>query len=197
MHTAAHWISHYGYAGVFSLLALGIVGLPVPDETLLTFVGYLIFRGRLHAAPAFLSAYSGALCGITLSYGLGRSFGTYVPPKWLRVLHLTHERIERAQDWFRRGGRWALFLGYFVPGVRHLTAYAAGASGLPYLTFASFAYTGGLVWSATFVTFGYFLGERWDQSIAVMQRDLAIFMALALIAVLIYFRLRKGKAEGW
>ena len=35
-----HWISQYGYPAIFCLLMLGIVGLPVPDETLLTFTGY-------------------------------------------------------------------------------------------------------------------------------------------------------------
>ena len=39
------WITEYGYAAIIGLLMLGIVGLPVPDETLLTFTGYLVFRG--------------------------------------------------------------------------------------------------------------------------------------------------------
>jgi membrane protein DedA with SNARE-associated domain len=150
MHSAVQWITHYGYAGIFSLLALGIVGLPIPDETLLVFVGFLIFRGKLHTVPAFVSAFSGAVCGITLSYGLGRGFGTYLVPRWGRFLRLSRERLERVQDWFRRSGRWVLVFGYYVPGVRHLTAYVAGASGLPFRAFAVFAYAGGLVWSLTF-----------------------------------------------
>ena len=36
------WISQYGYLAIFLLLVMGIVGLPVPDETLLTFTGYLV-----------------------------------------------------------------------------------------------------------------------------------------------------------
>ena len=40
--TAFHWISQHGYVGIFSLLVFGIIGLPVPDEWLLTFSGYLI-----------------------------------------------------------------------------------------------------------------------------------------------------------
>jgi membrane protein DedA with SNARE-associated domain len=44
MSTIVYWIAHYGYLALFGLLMLGIVGLPVPDETLLTFAGYLVFR---------------------------------------------------------------------------------------------------------------------------------------------------------
>jgi len=193
MRTAVHLVTHYGYVGIFSLLALGIVGLPIPDETLLTFVGYLIFQRNLHATPAFASAFLGAVCGITLSYGLGRSFGSYIPVRWRRFLRLSPERIERAHEWFGAGGQWILVFGYFVPGVRHLTAYAAGASDLAFPTFAAFAYSGALLWSTTFIAFGYFLGEGWDQGAPRFERNLGVFMTLALIGVLIFLRLRKKR----
>lgn len=34
-------ISNYGYFAIYGLLAIGIIGLPVPDEFMMTFVGYL------------------------------------------------------------------------------------------------------------------------------------------------------------
>ena len=52
METIAYWVTQYGYAGMFVLLLLAIVGLPVPDETLLTFTGYSIYKNHLHAIPA-------------------------------------------------------------------------------------------------------------------------------------------------
>ena len=53
-------------------------------------------------------------------------------------------------------------LGYFIPGVRHFTAYAAGMSDLEPPQFALFAYSGAALWSASFIALGYFLGERWE-----------------------------------
>ena len=35
------WLSAHGYGALYLLLALGVVGLPIPDETLLVFTGYL------------------------------------------------------------------------------------------------------------------------------------------------------------
>jgi membrane protein DedA with SNARE-associated domain len=69
------WITQYGYLAIFSLLVLGIVGLPVPDETLLTFTGYLVYSGHLSLPIAYAAAFCGSACGITLSYALGRWFG--------------------------------------------------------------------------------------------------------------------------
>ncbi|PGM86850.1 alkaline phosphatase, partial [Bacillus thuringiensis] len=37
----------YGYFGILIALVGGIVGLPIPDEFLLTFVGYNVSKGTM------------------------------------------------------------------------------------------------------------------------------------------------------
>src|SRR5450432_727453 len=133
------WITQYGYVAIFSLLVFGIVGLPVPDETLLTFTGYLVFKGNLSLLPAFGAALAGSLCGITLSYTLGRTFGIKLIHRYGRYVRITEEHIDKAHAWFARVGHWGLTFGYFVPGFRHLTAYAAGMSSVEPPQFALFA----------------------------------------------------------
>ena len=59
-------------------------------------------------------------------------------------------------------GRWSLVCGYYIAGVRHVTAMVAGASGLEYPIFAVFAYCGATTWVLTFLSLGYFLGDRWQ-----------------------------------
>jgi len=51
MHTVFGWIMYYGYVALSGLLMLGIVGLPVPDETLLTIAGYSSFATNGHPCP--------------------------------------------------------------------------------------------------------------------------------------------------
>jgi len=163
MDTVFHLISHYGHLAVFCLLVLGIVGLPVPDETLLTFSGYLVYRGQFHFLPTILTAYAGSICGITISYTIGRTGGLYLIHKYGPYVHLTKERLDRVHNWFERLGRWTLFFGYFMPGVRHFTAVVAGSSELEPHVFAMFAYSGGLLWVLSFVSLGFFLGEQWSR----------------------------------
>ncbi len=64
-------INQYGYVAIFCLLMFGIAGLPFPDEIMLTFVGYLIFKGLIRPLPALIVTFSGSVCGISLSYLLG------------------------------------------------------------------------------------------------------------------------------
>ena len=139
------WVATYGYFAIFGLLVLGIVGIPVPDEFLLTSCGFLIYRGSLHSIPAFASALAGSMCGITCSYIIGRTLGwKFLHSRAGRMLHVRDEQIRWVHDWFNRIGHWALMIGYFVPGVRHFTAIVAGTSKLEYPGFAAFAYTGAL-----------------------------------------------------
>ena len=113
------WVATYGYFAIFGLLVLGIVGIPVPDEFLLTSCGYLIYRGDLHPLPALASALGGSMCGITCSYIIGRTLGwKFLHSRAGRLLRIRDEQIQWVHDWFNRIGHWALMIGYFMPGVR-------------------------------------------------------------------------------
>ena len=198
---ASTWITQYGYAGLFCLLMLGIVGLPVPDETLLMFCGYLIWKGRLHPASTFFAGFAGSLSGISISYLLGRTYGSTVVHRYGRFIGLTERRLDRVHRWFSKLGAWLLAVGYFIPGVRHFSALVAGMTGLPWPIFALFAYTGAAVWVATFLSIGYAVGDRWQQTAALLNRY-AVFATLASITLGLVFWLvrrslgnRNGKIE--
>jgi membrane protein DedA with SNARE-associated domain len=189
------WISQYSYLAIFVLLAFGIVGLPVPDETLLTFTGYLIYKSHLSPPMAFATALGGSASGITISYSLGRSFGMPLLHRFGKYVHITPERLERAHQWFERIGHWALTFGYFIPGVRHLTAYAAGMSGLAPHTFALFAYLGAIMWVGTFLSLGYFLGDRW-QAVQSNIDQYIKWVAVALAVLVVgYLWWRRSRAQ--
>jgi membrane protein DedA with SNARE-associated domain len=173
------WIAQYGYFAIFFLLIFGIVGLPIPDETLLTYSGYLIYKGHLHMPLAFVCALAGSASGITISYQLGRIFGHRVLVRYGKYLHLTEERLDRAHAWFARIGHWALTVGYFIPGVRHITAYAAGISEVAPHQFAIFAYTGAVLWVSTFLSLGYLLGERWE----AVEKNIHYYLVWVAVAI--------------
>lgn len=191
-----YWVTHYGYFAIFSLLVLGIVGLPVPDETLLTLCGYLVYRGNLHLTPTLLAAFLGSACGISISYFLGRTFGLALIHRYGKWIHMDDQKLHKVHDWFRRAGRWSLTVGYFIPGVRHFTAYVAGSSCLEIPVFAAFAYSGAAIWASTFVCLGYFLGDRWSKVSADIHRHmlLATGAAAVVLAGVWLWRRRHGRA---
>jgi membrane protein DedA with SNARE-associated domain len=163
-------LQEYGYAGIFFYLILGIVGLPLPDEITMTFLGYLTSIGHLDLIYTYLSALSGAICGITISYGLGNRFGYPLLKKHGRKIFITRRRLRIAQMLFRKYGSWLLFIGYFIPGVRHITAYIAGISRLPFIRFAVYAYVGAIFWCAVFIGLGYIFGANYKVVFAIIHR---------------------------
>jgi membrane protein DedA with SNARE-associated domain len=192
------WMAHYGYVGIFILLMLGIVGLPVPDETLLIFTGYLVFTRELHWLPTLVTAFAGSICGISVSYSLGRTLGFYLVGRLGRYFHVDAATLERVQAWYQRWGKYTLLFGYFVPGVRHLGAYVAGSSQLPFGVFACFAYTGGLFWSGSFIALGYFFGDEWSRTSAVVHRYLIIAGGgvVVVAGIIVAIARRKRHAAG-
>jgi membrane protein DedA with SNARE-associated domain len=188
-------ISQYGLIALFFLLVLGIVGLPVPDETLLTFCGYLVYKGNFHYLPTVLVAFAGSVCGITTSYIIGRTGGLYLVHKYGRYVHLTQARLDAVHMWFERMGRWTLFFGYFMPGVRHFTAVVAGSSELEPHVFALFAYSGGFFWVLTFISLGYFLGEQWSHITEEIHTVLLGITGVIVAAAIVYWLIWRRKKK--
>jgi len=186
-----HWITVYGPAAIFVLLFLGVFGLPVPDETLLTFAGVLVREGHLHFVSTLTAAALGSMGGITLSYVVGRTLGLGVVDRFGRWLHVTRADLARVERWFERSGRWVLTFGYFIPGVRHFTAIVAGSSRLPPAVFARYAYSGAAIWALTFMTFGWYVGSEWEPALAAVHRHMVAAIAVAVAAALVVFVVRR------
>jgi len=189
MDAGTVWITQYRYGAIFVLLMLGIVGLPVPDETLLTFAGYLVFKEKLTLLPTLATAFLGSSCGITVSYACGRGLGLHLVRKVGPLLRLKPEHLSQVQTWFARWGKYTLIIGYFVPGVRHVTAFVAGSSKLSLPVFALFAYSGALVWTSSFIGLGYLFGEEWAHLSDTLHRPLIMLAALISLALALYLLL--------
>ncbi len=191
MDAVLHWVSTYGYFAIFGLLVLGIVGLPVPDEWLLVFSGYLVYSGRLSLVGTLTAAILGSTGGITCSYLIGRNLGLpLLHSKAGRLLQISDRKIQYVHDWFNRIGHWALFIGYFIPGVRHFTALVAGTSLLEYPSFALYAYSGAVFWVCTFVFIGLHFGEHWQTVLRALEHNLRLAGIVGAGLVLGYILLR-------
>ncbi|ANY69244.1 hypothetical protein BBD42_24235 [Paenibacillus sp. BIHB 4019] len=194
-HKLLWFIAHYGYIGIFGALVLGIIGLPVPDEILMTFSGYLISKGRLHYIPTVIVSVIGSFAGMTISYYIGYKLGHPFLEKYGRKIHITKERLDHTQAWFKRFGKFALTIGYFIPGVRHLTAYSAGISRWSFRSFSLYAAPGAMLWAVTFITLGTYIGEHWRVVTEMIHRYLLISVVMLLAAGLVLWFVRKTRIK--
>lgn len=160
MEQIVYFVSHYGYLAIFLLLAPGIFGIPLPDELLLTFVGYLALRGDLHLLPVVAVVIVGSIFGLTVDYWVGRAITAGLIRQSGGWLRLRSDRFEGLKTQLHQRGGWVLFWGNFFPGIRHWLTIAAGITTFPLAGFCLFAYAGVLAWSGFYILLGYFLGQE-------------------------------------
>lgn len=199
LETLSAWLAQYGSLFLFLLLALGIIAFPVPEETLMLITGILIRKGTLPLVEASLAAWLGSVVGITGSYLIGQLAGIYVITSFGSWIGLTKERIDKAHIWFEKYGKWALFIGYFIPGIRHFTGLSAGAARLDFRQFMLFAYTGALFWVSLFISSGYFFGhlglELYEKvEVAVDEFFIAVVLGCAVAAVVAFYFYKRKKS---
>lgn len=179
-----YWISHFGYMGVFFLVMLPIPG---SGEALLAFSGYLASRGQLGLAATIVSAFLGTMCGMGFCYWLGLSGSHYLILRYGDMVGITPEKMKRAAKWLDQPGRWGLVAGYFIPGMRHLTALVVGAARLRFSVFAFFASAGALLWSVIFITAGFFLEKEWlGTSVLAHRMAVATCITIAFMVLVRY-----------
>lgn len=180
-------LEQYGYIGIFLFFVVGIAGLPLPDEIMMTFLGYLSTIGKLNLSYTYISALLGSATGITISFLIGIRLGFPFIQRYGKHFHITRRRMKIAQLLFRKYGNWLLFVGYFIPGVRHVTAYAAGLTNTKFSRFALFAYSGAIVWCATFIGLGYQLGAKWQLLFEYLHRYGLVIGIVLVMGLLIWW----------
>ncbi|GGG04373.1 DedA family protein [Paenibacillus abyssi] len=193
-HAVLQFITRFGYAGLFGSMMLGMIGLPLPDELLMTFAGYLVFKGEMLYGMTLLVSSLGAIFGVSFSYFAGKKLGLPLLEKYGNKLFLTPEKLMKSEKWFQRFGKIAVTIGFFIPGVRHFTALSAGINKWSYRTFLIYAIPGGIAWAVTFVTIGWYLGEKWNLYIENVHNYMLYIVAAVLALIVIWRILLKRKS---
>lgn len=190
-------VDHYGYLILFAALMLELVALPIPTELLMSYVGYLVYKGQMNLILSILVGTAGTSLGMTIAYGIGFKLGYPFFKKYGHRVHMGEARLEKTSKLFSRYGVTLLVVSCFIPGVRHLTGYFSGITHSSYKRFAPFAYTGALLWVSTFILLGNVLGPNYTIIEATIKRYLVIggigIGILLLVYVLIRYNLNRIK----
>ncbi|MDY0410323.1 DedA family protein [Virgibacillus soli] len=196
MGTWYEFISQFGYVAIFGLLTLGIIGLPVPDEVLLTYLGYVTSIGKMSFTFTFLTALLGSVLGISISYYLGLKLGEPFIKKYGKRFFISERTFERAKRLFHKYGAFMLVISYFIPGIRHVAAYMSGITRYSFKRFALFAYTGAVFWVLLFLVIGNRLGVHWNVIFLFTRKYMWSMIVLLVVCIVfgtIYYRHRLRK----
>ncbi len=170
------------------------VGFVIPGETAAVLAGVGAGIGHVPLPIAIVVVVLAAIVGDSVGYEVGRLF---FGPRVLtsRLLAPHRERVLRAQDFLRRRGGLAVFLGRFTAFFRALMPALAGAAEMPYRRFLFWNAFGGVVWGTGFVLLGYVAGASYHQVEKQVGRGLAVGLAVVVVSLVVVWRVRRARAE--
>lgn len=195
------FFTSYGYFAVFGTLILCGFGLPVPEDISLTAGGVISGRGYANVHLMFLVGMAGVLIGDSFVFWLGKTYGLEALklPVLRTVLH--PERFGKVQEQFRKHGKWVVFFGRFMPGLRMPIFFTAGTSGQ--ITFLRFLSTDGfaaLISVPVWVYLGYFLAHNFEELMQWVRRAQSLIIVLVVLSILVFigiyfWRKKNSKSE--
>lgn len=177
-------ISQWGYAAIFLVVVLGNAGLPVPEESVPTVSGYLVWQGRLAYLPVLVVAIASAVMGDNIAFWLGRRYGRRLIA---RFVAMKPARVQRIEDFVRRYGVLAVFVARFVAGLRFMAGPLAGSTGMSPVRFFIANLLGATVYVPIAVAVGYGIGYGLGDRLERLRRiagdtGTALIVAVILVA---------------
>lgn len=175
-------------------LALEFIGLPIPGEPLMSFMGYLSWKNSSHSlASSIAFAVIGTNLGSTFAYIIGLRYGENVLLKFGRYIHLTKENLDKTSTSFDKNKVMLLLFSRYMPGVRHVVPYLSGISRIKFSEFIIYNVIGSLIWCTSFIGLGYILDDNWNVIERLTKAYALIFTLLALFVFVVvkYFNRHK------
>jgi membrane-associated protein len=148
------------YALLFMIIFMetGLVVTPfLPGDSLLFAAGTFAAIGSLNVWLLWLLVFVAAILGDTVNYWIGNKVGPRAFEGNTRFLK--QEYLDRTQRFYDKHGGKTIVLARFVPIVRTFAPFVAGVGTMEYRRFLTYNVVGAFLWTALFISLGYFFGN--------------------------------------
>jgi membrane protein DedA with SNARE-associated domain len=202
-------IATQGAYAVFVLMAIDAV-FPAASEVVMLYAGAVaagVFPGTHHVSlfgakvgfgiGAFivmaLAGTLGYFAGALIGWWVGLRGGRRLIERRGRWLHVTPERLDRAEQWFRRWGNVGVLVGRVTPVIRSFVSIPAGVFEMRLAPYALYTVIGSAVWSFAIAGVGYGLGSSYKSfDNGFKYVEYAIVAGVLVLAAYLIYRLRKA-----
>jgi membrane protein DedA with SNARE-associated domain len=186
------YMANLNYFTVALLMMIESSFIPFPSEVVIPFAAYKAAQGDLNIFLVVLSGTVGALAGAVINYYLAKYLGRPLVYKFAdsaagRILLLSKEKVEHAEDYFIRNGKTSTFIGRLVPAVRQLISIPAGLANMNLRDFIIYTTAGAGIWNIILAVIGYYVYDYREQIFPYLDEFL-----IALGAVFVIYLVIKG-----
>jgi membrane-associated protein len=151
------------YAILFLIIFVetGLIVMPLlPGDSLLFAVGLLASTtGKLDIALVIPLLILAALLGDNVNYFVGKNFSNFIKSRE-KILFLKREYITQTEAFYEKHGGKAVIIARFMPIIRTIAPFVAGAGSMKYIKYITFCIVGAALWVTSITLLGYFLGSN-------------------------------------
>ncbi len=151
------------YALLFLIVFVetGLVVMPLlPGDSLLFSVGLLASAsGQLDVYFVIPLLILAALSGDQVNYFLGRYFSSWIKERE-QILFLKRSHVEQTETFYAKYGAKTVILARFVPIVRTVAPFVAGAGRMSYPVYLLYGFLGACLWVTSITMAGFYLGDN-------------------------------------
>jgi len=180
------YIAHFTYVGLFVVLLLCGLGLPLPEDVALLAGGFLVHRGVTHYPMTLAVSLVGVVAGDNSLFFLGRRFGTGLVRYFGIGRPGTQIQIDRIRDFMNRHGHRAIFYARFLAGLRALVYLSAGSFGVTPVRFLLYDLLGAIISVPIVVSIGYLFGGQLEVAIHYLGGFERLIWVVAVLSLAVY-----------
>lgn len=195
---ALHWYDqHMNYVAVGLLMVVESSFIPFPSEVIIPPAVYVACNPESESGMVIwlivvigtLGAVVGAFVNYYLAVFLGRPIVyKFVDSKLGHLCGLSGEKMQRAEDYFKKYGASTTLIGRFIPGIRQLISIPAGLAKMNVGSFAFYTAVGACGWNCILALLGWIAYKAADPDvIAKYSHQLSVIILVLLVILLVFF----------
>jgi membrane protein DedA with SNARE-associated domain len=189
-------VDRTGYLGLFIVMVLGNIGIPIGTEIVLPAAGALAAKGHLSSVwIAAVVATLGEVAGGTILYAVGYAGGRPFVARWGKYLKLSEHKLDTFHAFYERYGNVVVFVCRFIPIVRGISALPAGVSRMQKRYFWAYTTLGSAIFCLSLILVGNAFGQHLDEIKPAIRRFSLVF-GLFLVVVVGLFVAQRMRARG-
>lgn len=192
--------ANMNYTAVGLLMTLESSFIPFPSEVVIPPAVYVASnpdtKGGMKIWLIVLIGTLGAMLGAYINYFLSRWLGrpiiyAFADSKAGRLLRLSKEKVQRAEDYFNDHGNVSTLVGRLIPVIRQLISIPAGLSKMNIVAFSVFTFIGAAVWNCILALLGYLAYRAADPTVIERySHELSVAIIILFAAAIVFFVLR-------
>jgi membrane protein DedA with SNARE-associated domain len=163
VNVAVDVVKAMGLWGVFVLMVLESMCIPVPSEATMLFAGFNVSDGQYPLWAAVAVGSVANLVGSWIAYAAGYYGRVDILEKYGGKVGIKKSHIEAADRWFEKYGDATVFFTRMLPIIRTFISLPAGVARMPFWRFTVLTLAGCVPWVLMLTYIGKVSGDNWEK----------------------------------